>query len=40
MLPLQLEILGEPDKNPFVFTSSDVKKAYPMLNLYSPYVLQ
>ena len=35
MLPLQLEILGEPDKNPF-----DVKKAYPMLNLYSPYVLQ
>ena len=40
MLLLPLKILGEPDKNPFVCTSSDVKKAYPMFNLFSPYVLQ
>ena len=34
----QLEILSEPDANPFECTSSDVEKAYSTLDLYSLYV--
>ena len=33
MLQLQLEILSEPDTNPFECTSSDVEKAYLTLDL-------
>lgn len=40
MIQLQLEILSEPDTNPFECTSSDVEKAYPTLNLHSLCVLQ
>lgn len=33
MLQSQLEILNEPDSNPFECTSSDVEEAYPTLQL-------
>ena len=35
MLRSLLEILGEPDTNPFECTSCDVEKAYLTLDLYS-----
>lgn len=38
MIQLQLEILSEPDTNPFECTSSDVEKACSKY-LYSLYVL-